>query len=89
MGMQNFTSLASTQTDLDTFLTNFVENLWIFQENSLANSKKIQTWGCNFIFKEQSMGMQNFSTLGCTQTDLDTFLTISKENFKKTDGKKF
>jgi hypothetical protein len=38
--MQNFSSLARTQTDLDTFLTIFEEYFWIFQENSVANSKK-------------------------------------------------
>jgi hypothetical protein len=38
--MQNLSSLACAQTDLDTFLTIFVENFRIFQENSLANSKK-------------------------------------------------
>jgi hypothetical protein len=31
--MQNFSSLASTQTDLDKFLTIFEENSRIFQEN--------------------------------------------------------
>jgi ribosomal protein S17E len=40
--MQNFSSLASTQTDLDKFLTIFEENSRIFQENSKANSKKLQ-----------------------------------------------
>jgi hypothetical protein len=50
MFMQNFSSLASTQTDLDTFLTILEENFRIFQENSIANSKKIQTWVRNFIF---------------------------------------
>jgi hypothetical protein len=39
MFMQNFSSLASTQTDLDKVLTIFEENFRIFQENSLANSK--------------------------------------------------
>jgi hypothetical protein len=38
MFMQNFSSLASTQTVLDTFLTIFEENFRNFQENSLANS---------------------------------------------------
>jgi hypothetical protein len=38
--MQNFISLASIQTDKGTFLTIFEENFRIFQENSLANSKK-------------------------------------------------
>jgi hypothetical protein len=47
--MQNFSSLVCIQTDLDTFLTIFEENFRIFQENSSANSKKIQTWVCNFI----------------------------------------
>jgi hypothetical protein len=48
--MQNFSSLACTQTDLDNFFTFFEENFRIFQENSSANSnnsKKFQT--CNFI----------------------------------------
>jgi ribosomal protein S17E len=49
MGMQNFSSLACTQTDLDKFLTIFEENFMIFQENSLANSEKFQTWVCNFL----------------------------------------
>jgi hypothetical protein len=49
MFMQNVRSLASTQTHLDTFLTIFEENFRIFQENSLANSKKIQTGVCNFL----------------------------------------
>jgi hypothetical protein len=46
--MQNFSSLACTQTDLDKFLTFFEEKSRIFQENSEANSKNFQT--CNFIF---------------------------------------
>jgi hypothetical protein len=41
--MQNFSSLACTQTELDTFLTIFEENSWIFEKNSLADSKKFQT----------------------------------------------
>jgi hypothetical protein len=36
-------SIACNQTGLDTFLTIFEENFWIFQENSLANSIKFQT----------------------------------------------
>jgi hypothetical protein len=40
--MQNFSSLASTQMDLDKFLPIFEENFRIFQENSLANSEKFQ-----------------------------------------------
>jgi hypothetical protein len=37
--MQNFSSLACTQMDLDKFLTIFEEHFRIFQENCLANSK--------------------------------------------------
>jgi hypothetical protein len=37
--MQNFSSLACTQSNLDKFLTIFEENPRIFQENSKANSK--------------------------------------------------
>jgi hypothetical protein len=43
MFMQNFSCLASTQTDFDKFLAIFEENFRIFQENILANSKKFQT----------------------------------------------
>jgi hypothetical protein len=43
MFMQNFSSLACTQTDLDIYVTSFEENFRIVQENSLANSKKFQT----------------------------------------------
>jgi hypothetical protein len=49
MFMQNFSFLVCTQTDLDTFLTIFEENFRIFQENSLVNSKKFQTWVYNFL----------------------------------------
>jgi hypothetical protein len=49
MFMQNFSSLACTQTDLDDFLTIFEENSRIFQENSLANSKNFQNWVCKSI----------------------------------------
>jgi hypothetical protein len=63
--MQNFSSLDCTQTDLDKFLTIFEENFKIFQENSLANSKKFQTWVCNFILnlaKHVHAKFQNFSS---------------------------
>jgi hypothetical protein len=46
--MQNFSSLASTQTDFDKFLTIFEENFRIFQEKLLSEFKKNQTWVCNF-----------------------------------------
>jgi hypothetical protein len=49
MLMENFSTLAGTQMDLDTFLTIFEENFRIFQENSLANSKKFQTWVSYFL----------------------------------------
>jgi hypothetical protein len=48
--MQNFSSLACTQTDLDKFLTIFEENFRIFQENSQANSKKSKPELCSFMF---------------------------------------
>jgi hypothetical protein len=51
MSMQNLSFLACKQTGLDTFLTNFEENSRIFQENSLANSKKFQIWVCKFLLK--------------------------------------
>jgi hypothetical protein len=49
MFIQNFSSLACTQTDLDKFLTIFDENSRTFHENSKANSKKIQIWVYNFL----------------------------------------
>jgi uncharacterized HAD superfamily protein len=82
MFMQNFSSLACTQTDLDKFLTIFEENFRIFQENSEANSKKTKPEYAILYLTKQSRGMQNFSSLDCTQTDLDTFLTIFEENFR-------
>jgi arginine deiminase len=42
--MQNFSSLASTQMNLDTFFTIFEENFWIIQANFLANSKKTKLY---------------------------------------------
>jgi hypothetical protein len=78
--MQNFRSLASTQTDLDIFLTIFEENFRIFQENSLENSKKIQTCVDNFILNLAKHVHAKFH-ISC-QTDLDKFLTIFEENFR-------
>jgi hypothetical protein len=46
MFMQNFSSQASSQTDLDTFLTIFEENFRIFQENS---KREFQILVFNFI----------------------------------------
>jgi hypothetical protein len=46
--MQNFSSLASSQTDK--FLTIFEENFRIFQVNSLENSNKFIIWVRNFLF---------------------------------------
>jgi hypothetical protein len=40
--MPNFSSLSATQTDLDKFLNFFQENFRVFQENSLANFKKVK-----------------------------------------------
>jgi murein L,D-transpeptidase YafK len=71
--MQIFSSLASTQTDLDNFLTIYKENFRILQENTKANFEK---------FLNLSMFMQNFSSLASTQTDLNKFLTIFEENFR-------
>jgi hypothetical protein len=42
MFMQNFSSPASTQTDLDKFLTFFQEKIRIFQENTEANCRNFQ-----------------------------------------------
>jgi hypothetical protein len=42
MFMPNFSSLVSTQTDLDTFLTFFHEKFRIFQENTEANFRSFQ-----------------------------------------------
>jgi hypothetical protein len=40
--MPNFSSLPATQTDLDKFLTFFLENFRVFQENSEAYFKKVR-----------------------------------------------
>jgi hypothetical protein len=80
MFIQNLSSLAFNQTDLDTFLTIFEENFRIFQENSLENSEKFQTWVCNFIFNLAKHVHAKFELSSSTQTDLDTFLTIFEEN---------
>jgi hypothetical protein len=52
MFMQNFSSPASTQTDIDKFLTFFQENFRIFQKNSSANFKKIQICVCSFKYEK-------------------------------------
>jgi hypothetical protein len=66
--MQNFSSLASTQTDLCKFLTIFEENSRILQENSLANSKEFQTWVCNFILNLAKLIHAKFQ-LSCLYPD--------------------
>jgi hypothetical protein len=48
MFMENFSSLACTQMDLEQFWTIFEENFRIFQENFSANSKNFQTWVRNY-----------------------------------------
>jgi hypothetical protein len=68
MFMQNFGSLAYTQTNLDTFLTIFEENSRILQENSLANSKEFQTWVCNFILNLAKLVHGKFQ-LSCLYPD--------------------
>jgi hypothetical protein len=80
--MQNFSSLASTQTDLDKFLTIVEEISRIFQENSLANSKKIQIWVRNFIFFLGKHVHANFSSVSSNQTDLDNILSFFQEKFQ-------
>jgi hypothetical protein len=82
MFMQNFCSLAYTQTDLDKFLTIFEENSRNFQKNLLF-SKFQKCPNLSIQFSTQpSMFMQNFSSPASTQTDLDKFLTFFEEKFK-------
>jgi hypothetical protein len=78
--MQNFSSLACTQTGFDTFLTNLKKNSRIFQENSSANSKKFQTWVFHFILNLAKHVYEKFQLSSSTQTDLDKFVTIFDEN---------
>jgi hypothetical protein len=47
--MPSFSSLPATQTDLDKFLTFFQENFRVFQENSLADFKKVKFLVLTFI----------------------------------------
>jgi hypothetical protein len=75
-------SLACTQTDIDTFLTIFEENSSNFPENSQANSKKTKPEYAILYSTWQSMFMENFSPLACTQTDLGKFLTFFQEKIK-------
>jgi hypothetical protein len=49
MLMPNFSSPASTQTDLDKFSTIFQENFRVFQEKSLANVKKVKFFVLTYI----------------------------------------
>jgi hypothetical protein len=79
MFMQNLSSLVSTQPDLDTFLTIFEENSKIFQENSLANSKKNPNLGMQLTTKSSKAFSCKISA-AYTQTDLDKFLTFFKKN---------
>jgi hypothetical protein len=80
--MQNFSSLASTQTDLDTFLTIFEENSRIFQENSLANSEKNQTWVCNFILNVAKHVHAKFQLSSLYPDGLRQIFDLFQEKFK-------
>jgi hypothetical protein len=90
MFMQNFSSLASIQTDIDTFLTIFEENSRIFQENFLENSKKIQIWVCNFLLNLAKHVHAKFQLSGFYPDELTQFFDLFsskiqdflKENFK-------
>jgi hypothetical protein len=91
MFIQNFSSLAYTQTDLDTFLKEISR---LFRK-TLRIQKKTNLEYAILYLTQQSIGMQNFSSLACTQTDLDKFLTIFEENSRifqenfKANSKKF
>jgi hypothetical protein len=60
MFIPNVSSLASTQTNLDTLLTIFEENFRIFQETSLANSKKSKPEYAIFILNLAKHGHAKF-----------------------------
>jgi hypothetical protein len=82
MFMQNFSSVASTQTDLDTFLTIFEENFRIFQENSLANSKKFQTYLWNFILNLAKHRHAKFQLSSFYPDGLSQIFDLFQEKFK-------
>jgi hypothetical protein len=51
MFMHNFSSPASTQTDLEFFLTFFQENFRIFQKNSYVIFEIILIWECSLMLQ--------------------------------------
>jgi hypothetical protein len=80
--MSNFSTPASTQTDLDFFWQFFKFISEFFRRTLKRISKKFKfeyvVWRCN----KQSMFMQNFKSLVSTQTELDKFFTIFQVNFR-------
>jgi hypothetical protein len=77
MFMQNFSSPASTQTDLD-FFDIFSRKFQNFSEERFSEFLKY-----SILSKKQSMFMSNFSSPASTQTDLDFFFNIFSRNFQK------
>jgi hypothetical protein len=86
--MQNFSSLASTQTDLDTLLTIFEENSRIFQENFWANSKKIQIWVCNFLLNLAKHVHAEFQLSNLYPDGLRQIQDFLKENLEFSKSEK-
>jgi hypothetical protein len=82
MFMQNFSSLASTQTDLDKLLTIFEENSRIFQENSLVKSKKFKIWVCNFLLHLAQLVHAKFQLSSLHPDGLRQIYDLFQEKFK-------
>jgi hypothetical protein len=80
--MPNFSSVPATQTYLEIFLTFFQEIFRVFEENSLANSKKFQTLVCNFILNLDKHFIAKFQLLSFYPDGLTQIFDHFEENFR-------
>jgi hypothetical protein len=86
---RNFKKEKALKTLLkSSFMQNFSSSTHFFKKISRFFRKPRKRISKNSKFEYaisylnyQSMSMQKFSSLACTQTDLDNFLTIFEENF--------
>jgi hypothetical protein len=80
--MPHFSSLPATQTHLENFLAFFQEIFRVFQENSLANSKKFQTLVCNFILYLAKHFLAKFQLSSFYPDGLRQIFDHFEENFR-------
>jgi hypothetical protein len=87
MLMPNFNSLPATQTHLDDYLTFFQKISEFFRKTLKRISKNCKfEYAIIFNFQLAQMFMPILSSLACTQTPLDKFLTFFQENFRVFQG---